>query len=477
MKSLVIYESPNKFKTFSSMFEGMDVSFCYTQGRIYDLPTNDYGINKKMELTLVPINNERLAFIENKIAQHELIYCLTDNDPEGEWIASHIKEMAKDSKAKFLRVRVNELNKSSLEEGIVQASENLDRGLLSKAIVRRTIDRTIGYYNNKKKEIKRGRVLTPIISDIHNNPTAPKATLILTDESGLQIKIEAPTSSSDALKSELLDMKGEYKGIKSKDNVDLYSTGDLLKERALFHDSKPENVFEEIQHEYEIGNISYARTPNKKYEVLGGEHKGIHALGKKIDIEDEGSFTDTVLDMIKLRTLIHMNPDKFSVSKYEPSNKLYSLCKKHDAEVKQISKVTTIPQSRYEIKRPVLLHARMSSTPRKLTVQVFDHNKSYELLNRFEKLGIGEPSTLHSHAKKIRKLVTLDEVGFRLNSHGVRIAIQSDKLSMRLREPDFTRSMNELLDNNTLSIEIKSKKCLNVLRISDPTGSGLNLGS
>lgn len=475
LKSLVVYESPNKFKAFTSMFEGIDVSFCFTQGRIFDLPDNDIGVSKEFEMELVPISNQRLSYLKDKISESTAVLCMTDNDAEGEWIASHIKTISNEAGIEFKRVRVNELTKESLTDALSNATDEMDESLLSLAKSRRLIDRIIGYHDNVDKGIKRGRVLTPVVNSIHRYPLRMTSTLIA-HEDGAEIVIEGEGSAISELRSSIID--GKINSLVGKEcisvDVDLYNTIDYISDRCMLTEISPNEAFEELQNMYENGSVSYVRTENKKYEVMNGEHKGIHFLGD-LDKEESGEVASDGLSLIKLRSLLHMRPDNYQSISIEPSIKLGTFCRERELSIKRITKVDVIKKSRHEMPTNISPIFGKIRKAKGISTHLYKHNMSLVLLHHVRGLGIGTPATYHMHIKKLCKLVNQKGNEIKLNSHGVRIAVQTDTLSNELRNLEVTKTIEDLIHNNTLSIEDRCKKCLNVLRISERSESDFAL--
>jgi DNA topoisomerase IA len=476
-KPLVIYESPNKFKAFSSMFKDMDVSFCYTQGRIYDLPENEIGLDNNLRPTLVAVDIKREKFLIEKISNHNIIYCLTDNDPEGEWIASHIKEMCDKSSKEFLRLRVSELTKEALDVGLKKSTNLLNEVLLTNAVSRRIIDRVIGYHDNENKESKRGRVITPTLGIIKKNNIELGQTVVIVDADGSQIKLTGEKNSLKLLLDEISQsgeviLTGDH-SIESE--VELYNTMNFLSDHALYNNANPKEAFEDLQVMYEQGMVSYTRTENTKYEVLSGEHKGIYALDIDLENDDEDKATGTSLDNIKIRTRMHLNKDKYDVRELSPSDNLLCTCEKYAIKINSISRTINKPQSVHEIPRPIFLNKDFSRVKNKLNVFTFNHSKEFALLNILKENNLGTPATFHSHVAKANKLTEIKGDKLTLNSHGTRVSLQTDRLSLTLMGLDNVHEINNLLSNNILSIEQKNEKCLNVLRIYDSTGSDFEL--
>lgn len=460
------------------MFSGMDVSFCYTQGRLYDLPNDRIGVSEDLTPELEPIDINRLEFLKKKIELHATVYCLTDNDPEGEWIASHVKELCGKSNSTFLRVRVNELTQEALRDGLETATESLDQSMISLAVTRRVVDRLIGYYDNDTKELRRGRILTPMVSHIHREKIPQKSTLVIHDDgvelivSGIDHKVRKVREKIEST-PDLKLFKDDSQGA----DVELHNTMSCMLERSIYHNTDPEVVFDALQQMYEAGSISYTRTENKKYEVMNGQHKGIHAININLEGEDADSADGSILSSIELRTRIHLASDMFDIKSYQPSDRMAKWCKDGGVKIESIVSISKKRRNVHEIPRKMSLIFGQLPRIDRPQFQLFRHSKKTMLLCVLNELALGTPATLHTHVRKLSELTIQDEQSVHLNTKGMRIALQTDGLSLKLGNVELIKTLDELMFNNTLSIEDKCKKCLNVLQISDPSMSEFSLDS
>jgi DNA topoisomerase IA len=453
------------------MFEGMDVSFCYTQGKIFELPEDELGIGNDYQMDLRPVNDHRFEFLKSRISESKGILCLTDNDAEGEWIASHLKSLCEEFGVDFERLRLNALTREALEESLLSENKVIKEELVSLAKSRRVIDRVIGFHENSDKSLKRGRVLTPLINSIHKEPISSSATLVC-NEKNTEVVLEGKKEAILELHQDIVE--GKVKTLLGNaeiyENVELYNTIDILSDASMLDNKSPHEVFDEMQNMYEKGQVSYIRTVNKKYEVLNGEHRGIHYLGD-LESDDTKGEANTALSLIKLRSVMHLQPDKFEFRSFSPSDEILNRLDKGNIRVKRISKVERKTKSAHELKRGIsLLFGNMPRPQKGIRCRVIEHSPALDLLKRMETMGVGTPATYHLHARKVERLLVKKDNSLVLNQKGLRVALQSDAISLQLSKLENSKTIEALLFNNRLSIEEKCRKCLNVLRISESNG-------
>lgn len=476
MKPLLVYESPNKFNAFKKALkdisDGDKYNLCYTQGRIYDLPTNEIGLTDA-KLNLQPVDIYRANFLENNIAKSSEVLCATDNDPEGEWIASHIKELCSKYGVEFNRLRANTLSPTDFKAAYDNKTDELNNEMLSIAISRRIVDRVIGFSDNPDKMIKRGRVFTPTINYINQNECINETTVIITEPDDTQLSITVPSANLSSV-VEYLEKGNLFTGNSETSvagSVELYNTSDYLEERLLMGNISTNEAFDELQGLYIKGKVSYIRTENKKYEVLNGEHAGIYAK----DLEED-STEDGHLKLIQNRTALHLNKDKFIITIPSLHDELISVCDKAKARINKVYKIERKKENTHLISPPAYFYPTGAQrSPKKRLIQCFEHNKELMILNVLKTLNLGQSSTLHMHVNKINKFTKVSDNELKLTTQGVRCTFQTDPLSLLLKDAHITQRLNELINNNTLSIEEKNQKCLNILQLPVPKTTSFGL--
>ena len=174
---LVILESGAKAKTIKKYLgKGWIVDAC--NGHVQDLPVNNKAMwaYKVGELPYPPWSwtdekaERKLSTIINKASKWSVdeIFIATDPDREGEFIAWRLKEILSDFNS-IQRISFNEITKDAVMSAI-SAPRDVDMDLVNAAIVRRLIDRLVGWRCSKFckswKLKSMGRVQTPTLGFI-----------------------------------------------------------------------------------------------------------------------------------------------------------------------------------------------------------------------------------------------------------------------------------------------------------------------
>jgi len=174
---LVILESGAKAKTIKKYLgKGWIVDAC--NGHVQDLPVNNKAMwaYKDGELPNPPWSwtdekaERKLSSIINKASKSSVneIFIATDPDREGEFIAWRLKEILSDFDS-IQRISFNEITKDAVMSAISEPRD-VDMDLVNAAIVRRLIDRLVGWRCSKFckswKLKSMGRVQTPTLGFI-----------------------------------------------------------------------------------------------------------------------------------------------------------------------------------------------------------------------------------------------------------------------------------------------------------------------
>lgn len=169
-KPLVIVESPAKAKTIAK-FLGDNFDVRASVGHIADLPSK--GLSVDVENSFKPTYEltERGAKIvkELKAALKEatVLYIATDEDREGEAIASHLFDYLK-PKVETKRMVFHEITKAAIDAAIANPRA-IDNKLVDAAEARRILDRLYGYsvspilWRKVNRGLSAGRVQSPAI--------------------------------------------------------------------------------------------------------------------------------------------------------------------------------------------------------------------------------------------------------------------------------------------------------------------------
>ena len=174
---LVILESGAKAKTIKKYLgKGWIVDAC--NGHVQDLPVNNKAMwaYKEGELPNPPWSwtdekaERKLSSLINKASKSSVneIFIATDPDREGEFIAWRLREILSDFDS-IQRISFNEITKDAVMSAISEPRD-IDMDLVNAAIVRRLIDRLVGWRCSKFckswKLKSMGRVQTPTLGFI-----------------------------------------------------------------------------------------------------------------------------------------------------------------------------------------------------------------------------------------------------------------------------------------------------------------------
>lgn len=143
---LIVVESPEKAKVISTFLDkGWRV--VASKGHILDLPEKEYGVkreNNSFSGEYVPSQDSKkiITEIASLVSGAEEVFLATDDDREGEKIASDLVEQCK--MKKYHRVTFSEISKKE----VITSLENprkIDSVRLASQKARRLIDRIVGY--------------------------------------------------------------------------------------------------------------------------------------------------------------------------------------------------------------------------------------------------------------------------------------------------------------------------------------------
>lgn len=159
-KTLVIVESPAKAKTISK-FLGSGFQVEASIGHIRDLPGGSkempaelksepwayLGVNVQQDFEpvyIVPADKKKhVNFLKSALKDANALYLATDEDREGEAISWHLQEVLK-PKVPVRRMVFHEITKEAIQ-GALQATREIDQGLVKAQETRRILDRLYGY--------------------------------------------------------------------------------------------------------------------------------------------------------------------------------------------------------------------------------------------------------------------------------------------------------------------------------------------
>jgi len=173
-KTLLIVESPAKAKTIKK-YVGDGYEVLASKGHIKDLPKRggvdiEHGFQETYELLEEKGKPEVVKAIRSAAKKADKILLATDPDREGEAIAYHLMEVAKQAKqdAEIKRVLFEEITKRGVAEGL-EHPRDLDPNLYEAQRTRRVLDRIGGYplssllWKKLAFGLSAGRVQTPAL--------------------------------------------------------------------------------------------------------------------------------------------------------------------------------------------------------------------------------------------------------------------------------------------------------------------------
>ncbi len=147
MSNLVIVESPAKAKTIKK-YLGPGFEVRASMGHVRDLYANKLSVDvkKDFEPDYAVIKGKEKLIEELSVLARESdkVYLATDPDREGEAISWHLAILLGLDINSANRVKFNEINKTSVENGIKNPSK-IDIDLVNAQQARRILDRLVGY--------------------------------------------------------------------------------------------------------------------------------------------------------------------------------------------------------------------------------------------------------------------------------------------------------------------------------------------
>ena len=149
--NLLIVESPAKAKTIEK-YLGAGFRVISSVGHIRDLAPDDDSIdvnnNFVAKWAIISGKEKTVKAILDEVKRADNIYLASDQDREGESISWHILEILNSKKAlagkNVYRITFNEITKKAVLDAIAKPRE-IDQNLVDAYLVRRTLDRLIGF--------------------------------------------------------------------------------------------------------------------------------------------------------------------------------------------------------------------------------------------------------------------------------------------------------------------------------------------
>lgn len=273
--SLLVIEAPGKRQALFSLLKSVrapkTVRITATKGRIYDLPSDRLGVEPDgLTINERSLINPALADqLRRDILASSVVYLMTDDDEEGEWIASQVFELAPGHS--FLRTPLPALSPDDFAKALARPRE-LNQGAIRAAVARRISDRLIGY-GLSERDYKApfpgavGRVLSPILAELQGNSDFGSASRQVIGPDRLIYELTVPLSGSpdddEALLSLLADLPEPDLTVVSDEACEapLPLTGpEALVGASDATGLDPSVVADHFQSQYERGILSYPRS-------------------------------------------------------------------------------------------------------------------------------------------------------------------------------------------------------------------------
>lgn len=147
---LLIVESPNKVKTLNSFLPRVNFIVKATVGHLYKIADGgDYnmGIDTKSfepDYQLMEGKDKLVKELKEAQKKCDLVILATDDDNEGELIATHVKKALKLTKAQYIRCTFHEITEKAVLESI-NNPRDINANVAESAQSRATLDKIVGY--------------------------------------------------------------------------------------------------------------------------------------------------------------------------------------------------------------------------------------------------------------------------------------------------------------------------------------------
>jgi DNA topoisomerase I len=169
-KYLVIVESPAKARTIGG-FLGADYVVDSSMGHIRDLPAKGLNVDTEhdfaVEYEVHASKRETISRLKKALKGVDELLLATDEDREGEAISWHLLEVLQ-PKVPVKRMVFHEITQAAIEHAI-EASRDVDHGLVDAQESRRIVDRLYGYpvsevvWRKIRTGLSAGRVQSPSV--------------------------------------------------------------------------------------------------------------------------------------------------------------------------------------------------------------------------------------------------------------------------------------------------------------------------
>lgn len=423
--------------------------------------------------SMEPISPEKINFLEKKIASASHVYIMSDNDIEGEVIAKEISTLIP-AEVSRSRILLNALTIDSMSEALRrqdQVNESIVSCGVSRRIFDRLVGFSLSSFEHNHETVVVpgviGRVLTPVL---HELGSAPYEVAVLQktipDPMGGEWQLDI-SISNDALKlgqntrdllASLEDMEViETSRVTLPDDTVLWSGIDTLLNVCNTLNIEPDEAMRCMEELYEEGDISYPRSDSRQLShasilelqkiseihgildfsvdkikknninppdrIIQGAHEAVVPLSHRIDINsniDSLTIKDRILLIItknaitagreNLNKTIINGALSNNLSKNDEWFKLISRFNKDSVTIKKIYTETTGFKRKSYINSSFNNGTDTLCSKRNPSIKYKEHSKGLVVLMSLDRIGIGRPSTVSRHAKKIAKKFIRDNM-------------------------------------------------------------------
>jgi DNA topoisomerase IA len=332
MSNLLIIEAPGKVETIQRLIQqiGFVADVFATGGRLYDLPKNKMGFSLEdlENIALEPLKPSLIEKLKAKIRDHDHVYIMSDDDHEGELIASHVNSLCAGKVVS--RLLCDSLTVSGVKSAI-SAPTQVNTSRAQGALNRRVFDRISGYFlsswDNQESYLNGtiGRVLSPLLHHFQKEKPVPKSIIeipVFCKNQAVLIRVENTLGSGindGSIKAILSGMTGADVRIKDQRLTKPDIAPMTAQEALVFFSERTASsitdVANSLQDLYEQGKISYPRTESKG--LSSSAKRTINGIALSIG-ETPGEMVDAVSEKIKTHDGLHVTGVIQSIgSKYE----------------------------------------------------------------------------------------------------------------------------------------------------------------
>lgn len=507
---LVLVESPGKCKSIqrylTQAYPQSSWEVIATKGHLFELPKKQLGINLKsgqFELDLKPMRRQSktILAIRSKAKKASQVFVATDDDREGEFIASCVYQIVGSHKS-IQRAVFSEITHDAIAHAFSpDALTTLHANRVEAQRARRAIDRLLGYkispylWKSIGPGTSAGRVQACVLKEITHRTIAilnhkPEDYYTLTVPSATNPDVRfGCDAQTEAELQKLLPLLSTLKGrVKEKQIIQaaptIFHTSDALSFCATRYKMPASATMAALQKLYEAGMITYHRTTshaiNPSSAALIADHNRQHHGQDYSHIQ---AFSSSSSHEGIRPTDIAFTPDRYATSNTALRNVYTAIwfraCASQSTEAKYIqqsgyfkdsagNKILTVlgDYGCYDFDGYHKVSGRLWASPTKsLSKQdtVLDvtnasitaqqtrppyHHTDAHLVAWMEKVKVGRPSTFSATLTHLLyfKYASKTGRGVKATNRGMSIVKYLSKFEEELLTPEFTARMEKDLD-------------------------------